>query len=50
MKSIQVWLGHSTFSTTADIYSHLDYSVQIESAEMMDGMYDTATEPPVLDN
>jgi len=24
MKQIQVWLGHSTFSTTADIYAHLD--------------------------
>ena len=25
MKSIQEWLGHSNFSTTADIYSHIDY-------------------------
>ena len=24
MKIIQVWLGHSNMSTTADIYSHLD--------------------------
>ncbi len=24
MKSIQEWLGHSNFSTTANIYAHLD--------------------------
>ena len=24
MKQVQEWLGHSTFSTTADIYAHLD--------------------------
>lgn len=32
MKEIQVWLGHSNFSTTADIYSHLDYSSKLNSA------------------
>ncbi len=32
MKQIQDWLGHSTFSTTADIYSHLDFSSKQESA------------------
>ena len=26
MKQIQEWLGHSDFSTTANIYAHLDYS------------------------
>ena len=26
MKHIQEWLGHSDFSTTANIYAHLDYS------------------------
>lgn len=35
MKQIQEWLGHSNFSTTADIYSHLDFSSKIESAEKM---------------
>ena len=25
MKEIQEWLGHSNFSTTADVYSHLDF-------------------------
>ena len=24
LKDIQVWLGHSDFSTTANTYSHLD--------------------------
>ncbi len=32
MKSIQEWLGHSNFSTTADIYSHIDYHVKQQSA------------------
>lgn len=39
MKQIQIWLGHSTFSTTADIYAHLDYSAQEESASAMSGMF-----------
>lgn len=33
MKQIQEWLGHSNFSTTADIYSHLDYSSKLDSAK-----------------
>ena len=32
MKNIQEWLGHSNFSTTADVYSHLDYTTKYESA------------------
>ena len=32
--------SYSTFATTSDIYSHLDFSAQIESGEVMDGMYD----------
>lgn len=32
MKQIQIWLGHSTFATTADIYAHLDVSAQEQSA------------------
>lgn len=34
MKQIQVWLGHSNFSTTADIYSHLDMSAQMETGDV----------------
>ena len=32
MKHVQEWLGHSTFSTTADIYAHLDYKSKEGSA------------------
>ncbi len=35
MKQIQEWLGHSDFSTTANIYAHLDYSSKIVSADAM---------------
>lgn len=35
MKMIQEWLGHSDFSTTANIYSHLDYASKVSSAEAM---------------
>jgi integrase len=33
MKQIQLWLGHSNYSTTADIYTHLDYKAQEQSAQ-----------------
>ena len=36
MKQIQEWLGHSDISTTANIYSHLDYTSKITSANVMD--------------
>lgn len=39
MKNIQIWLGHSTFATTADIYSHLDYTAQEASASTMSGLF-----------
>jgi len=35
MKQIQEWLGHSDFSTTANIYAHLEYDTKLQSAEMM---------------
>ncbi len=35
MKQIQEWLGHSDFSTTANIYAHLDYQAKISSAEAL---------------
>ena len=39
MKQIQDWLGHSDFSTTANIYAHLDYNSKISSAQaMVDGL------------
>jgi len=33
LKEIQEWLGHSNFSTTANIYSHLEYTSKLASAE-----------------
>ena len=39
MKQIQIWLGHSTFSTTADIYAHLDYSAQMETGDVAGAMF-----------
>ncbi len=36
LKHIQEWLGHSDFSTTANIYAHLDYSSKISSAQAME--------------
>ena len=33
MKQIQEWLGHSDFSTTANIYAHLDYASKLSSAQ-----------------
>lgn len=35
MKQIQEWMGHSDFSTTANIYAHLDYTSKISSANAM---------------
>ena len=35
LKQIQDWLGHSDFSTTANIYAHLDYTSKLSSAEAM---------------
>ena len=36
LKHIQEWLGHSDFSTTANIYAHLDYCAKITSAQAME--------------
>jgi len=35
MKDIQDWLGHSDFSTTANIYAHLDFGRKLTSAQTM---------------
>lgn len=36
LKHIQEWLGHCDFTTTANIYAHLDYSSKITSAQSME--------------
>lgn len=48
MKDIQDWLGHSDFSTTANIYSHLDYTAKLSSAETLVTSLDFAPEPKML--
>ena len=35
LKNIQEWLGHSDFSTTANIYAHLDASSKQNTADAM---------------
>ena len=35
LKAIQHWLGHSTISTTANIYTHFDYDQKINTANAM---------------
>lgn len=36
LKHIQEWLGHSDFTTTANIYAHLDYKSKITSAQAVE--------------
>ena len=36
LKHIQEWLGHSDFTTPANIYAHLDYKSKITSAQAME--------------
>lgn len=39
MKEIQEWLGHSAISTTADIYSHLNYSFKLNVANTLTSVF-----------
>ena len=39
MKEIQDWLGHSTFTTTADIYSHLDFQSKVGTGDIMSRLF-----------
>ena len=44
MKIIQVWLGHSNMSTTADIYSHLDANAKSEAGRAIESVLSINTE------
>lgn len=46
LKEIQEWLGHSDFSTTANVYSHLDFSFKIKAANTILSAY--SDEEPVI--
>lgn len=35
MKAIQEWLGHSTYSTTANLYTHLESNTKNISANVL---------------
>ena len=35
MKAIQEWLGHSTYSTTANFYTHLEDNYKTDSANVL---------------
>lgn len=39
MKNIQEWLGHADFGTTANIYSHLDYTTKQNSANTISNVF-----------
>lgn len=49
MKQIQDWWGHSTFATTADIYSHLDFNSKQESAAAIAHAFEVEQEEEVLE-
>lgn len=40
MKEIQMWLGHSSFNTTAKTYAHLDDSFKCNSANVISNILD----------
>ncbi len=39
MKQIQEWLGHANFGTTANIYSHLNYTAKQNSANTISSVF-----------
>lgn len=39
LKEIQVWLGHSTITLTADTYSHLDMETKMDTAQRINGLF-----------
>ncbi|MCM1530642.1 MAG: site-specific integrase [Alistipes sp.] len=43
MKAIQEWLGHSNYSITANLYSHLEYNAKVISAETIARVLDGET-------
>ena len=44
MKAIQEWLGHSNFSTTANIYAHLDSNSKQLPVQAITSTFETKKE------
>lgn len=46
MKDIQAWLGHSDYSTTANLYAHLEVSesVQRSASRLNSGLFHKAAD------
>ncbi len=44
LKDIQAWLGHSTISTTANIYVHQEFTSKINSANAILQILPTTTQ------
>lgn len=46
MKDIQAWLGHSDYSTTANLYAHLEVSesVQRSASRLNSGLFHNAAD------
>jgi integrase len=42
LKQIQEWLGHKSFSITADTYAHLEYQSKQNSADAMKWIHKTS--------
>ena len=43
MKDIQVWLGHSSYNTTANLYAHVDKTTSQNSAIVIGNVLSVAT-------